>query len=296
MSTLAITGHATRGSEVIECLEMLGGINFHNFYGDESYAYYTIDSDKEIKGGSYVFGDEQLCHFTLEQFEEKFPYKVGDKVKNARVNDFIGIITNAQWDINEEQIIYKVEWDDITKSTLNYFARGLQPYKEETMEKRDKAMAPNLVGEDYSGKRFGYKIPQGYEFDCIQNNEIIIKPIKPQYPKTYEECCEVLGKTKAYQSVSGYKTELLEDFQKLLICRDAYWKIAGEQMGLGKPWKPDWKNDEQGRYMIMVYENKLYKDMSIVGTNFILVFPTEEMRDAFYENFKDLIENVKELL
>jgi hypothetical protein len=89
---------------------------------------------------------------------------------------------------------------------------------------------------------------------------------------------------------------LLNSFRKLLICRDAYWKIAGQEMGLGKPWKPDWKNDEQGRYMIMVYENKLHKDRSIVGTNFILVFPTPEMRDAFNENFKKEIEICKELL
>ena len=32
------------------------------------------------------------------------------------------------------------------------------------------------------------------------------------------------------------------------------------------------------------------------GYNSILVFPTKEMRDAFYENFKDLIEECKELL
>jgi hypothetical protein len=30
--------------------------------------------------------------------------------------------------------------------------------------------------------------------------------------------------------------------------------------------------------------------------NRILVFPTEEMRDAFYENFKDLIEKCKKFL
>ena len=30
--------------------------------------------------------------------------------------------------------------------------------------------------------------------------------------------------------------------------------------------------------------------------NIILTFPTEEMRDTFYENFKELIEQCKELL
>ena len=38
-----------------------------------------------------------------------------------------------------------------------------------------------------------------------------------------------------------------------------------------------------------------YED-SIVVVDCGLSFPTEEMRDAFYENFKDLIEQCKELL
>ena len=55
----------------------------------------------------------------------------------------------------------------------------------------DKAIAPVLTGEDLTYNRFGYKIPNGYEFDCIKNNEIIIKPKQPQYPKTYKECCDL---------------------------------------------------------------------------------------------------------
>ena len=81
----------------------------------------------------------------------------------------------------------------------------------------------------------------------------------------------------------------------LLICRDAYWKIAGEQMGLGKPWKPDWKNDEQLEYVIICRRNCIVKD-TFVAKDVILAFPTPEIRDAFYENFKELIEICKELL
>ena len=294
MSILAIKGHATRGSEVIALLEMLGGINSHNLYGDENYAYYTIDSDKEIKGGIYVFGDEQLCHFTLEEFLEKFPYKVGDKVKNAKVNDFIGRITNARWDCNEEQIIYTVEWDDMTKSTLNYFARGLQSYKEKTME--------TITIDDFKTNTKEWLIDKLHGMiisDAIKTiGDIHDELHKPKYPKTYEECCNILQLEHTFElkDLTMDEEKLIDSFIRLKRCRDAYWKMAGELMGLGKPWKPDWKNDEQGRYKIMVYENKLYKDISIVGTNFILVFPSEEMRDAFYENFKNLIEECKELL
>lgn len=48
MAKLAIKGHETRGAEVIEILEMLGGINVDNLYGDDTYDYYTITDDKEI--------------------------------------------------------------------------------------------------------------------------------------------------------------------------------------------------------------------------------------------------------
>jgi hypothetical protein len=151
-------------------------------------------------------------------------------------------------------------------------------------------------------KEHGLPYPNGYIFkdengNVIQATKIVLEKKKKGYPKTFLGCCDVLGiEDLISRGVKGYKSELLDTFQKLLICRDAYWKLYGEEMGLDSPWKPDWKNDEQGRYMIMVYENKLHKDRSIVGTNFILVFPTPEMRDAFYENFKEEIEFCKELL
>ena len=68
--------------------------------------------------------------------------------------------------------------------------------------------------------------------------------------RTYEECCEILkvGKEHTLEGTTiriNYKIALLESFQKLLICRDAYWMVYGEENGLGKPWEPDWKNRNQ---------------------------------------------------
>lgn len=134
---LAIKGHSTRGKEVIELLEMIGGVNpFSNngeVIGNKEFNCYYISENATLKYISWDYiGPEEINEyiiFTLEEFKQKFPYKVGDKVRNARINDFIGRITNARWDDNENQIIYVVEWDDVIKSTLTYFARGLQPYK-----------------------------------------------------------------------------------------------------------------------------------------------------------------------
>ena len=137
---------------------------------------------------------------------------------------------------------------------------------------------------------------------------------KKEYPKTYAECCKVLGILNVdlcfnadYRSFDASKEQwkrlgLMNQFYQLFICRDAYWKIAGDEMGLGKPWRPDWKNSEERRYCIVNIEGdinlpeKTLTKWILKVTNKILVFPTEEMRDAFYENFKELIESVKELL
>ena len=138
-------------------------------------------------------------------------------------------------------------------------------------------------------------IPDGYEFFGINdNNKVVLTKKQPQYPKTFEECCDIV-KAKVFQTGFEYKSNLISNFQKLLICLDAYWKIAGEQMGFDKPWKPDWKDGERMKYCL---HNDRY-EISKCGLylwNTILAFPTEEMRDAFYENFKDLIENCKDLL
>ena len=138
-----------------------------------------------------------------------------------------------------------------------------------------------------------------YEYKFEMNRLYILKK-KPKYPTTYEECWkvrfEVDGETtlKEFHNVSGYYSEPLGALQKLLCCRDAYWKIAGEEMGLGKPWKP---NDETEIYNIYRTKNIIRLGGACWGGNCnILEFPTEKMRDAFYGNFKDLIEQCKELI
>ena len=159
----------------------------------------------------------------------------------------------------------------------------LQPYKEETMEKE---IAGAIIDR--------FICLEGYDFyddkgNIIDTKEITIKKKQPKYPTTYEECCSVLG-ISSYTNVVGYMLELLTPFQELLICRDAYWKLAGD-------WKPDWKNDEWNDMYYIYYDGKsIQKEIGFPCCNIILIFPTEEMRDAFYENFKDLIEICTELL
>ena len=158
------------------------------------------------------------------------------------------------------------------------------------------------------------KLPDGYIFkdengNIINATKIVVKKKEKVYPKTYEECCEILGVdpdnflaiTSCYEGeveTTDYELNLLNKFiflWRLRVCRDAYWKIAGEEMGLGKPWKPDWKDNYQKKWIINFYQDEINLTNG-PNVHFILAFPSEEMRDAFYENFKELIEICKELL
>lgn len=119
---------------------------------------------------------------------------------------------------------------------------------------------------------------------------------KPTYPTTYAECCKVIGYGGiiSFSGLADEEEKLYGNFIVLKRCRDAYWKIAGEQMGLGKPWKPVWDESED-LYTIHTFNGEIRLSRT-AHRNAILVFPTVEMRDVFYKNFKDLIENCEELL
>lgn len=130
-----------------------------------------------------------------------------------------------------------------------------------------------------------------------------------EFPKTYEECCEVLGirsdwhltlelDTPATRDLSvtkefDYVTKL-ESLRKLRICRDAYWKIIGERMGLGEPWEPDWTDSSQ-KYIITYYQGQRILT-SGPNVHRCLPFPIEAARDSFNTAFDKLIEDCRDFL
>lgn len=126
-----------------------------------------------------------------------------------------------------------------------------------------------------------------------------------QFPTTYEECCValnpsfkeckykfLLGATDGFGKIvdctykSSYFSEL-NALHKLLICRDTWWKVDND-------WKPNWENN-MSKYNISTYCKEITKEET-TGYNRILAFRTPEIRDKFFETFRDLIEQCKELL
>ena len=90
---LAIKGHPTRGKEVIELLEMLGGKNVEGFIGTDFDELYTIEDNCIIQAYDW---NNCVC-FTLEEFLEKYPYKVGDKVLISDCS-YLQLIIGMKWE------------------------------------------------------------------------------------------------------------------------------------------------------------------------------------------------------
>ena len=148
-------------------------------------------------------------------------------------------------------------------------------------------------------------IPDGYEFDRVEDGKIVCKPIEVELPKTWKECLKKVGTTERIggdrlrvELIGGMEVDYIQNKNhlpiglgkpmlalcQLLICRNAWW---GD-------WKPDWTN-ESPKYVIDSVNNKL-ATFANINTSRVLAFPTSEMCDEFYNTFKDLIEEAKELL
>ena len=86
MTMLAIKGHPTRSEEVITLLEMFGGNNKYHINITECNLLYTIREGDDVIIGTYPNSNISQI-FTIEEFFEKYPYKVGDKVNYVKYND-----------------------------------------------------------------------------------------------------------------------------------------------------------------------------------------------------------------
>ena len=113
MAKLAIKGHQERGSEVIQILEMFGGINKYNAKGDYEAGFYFI-SDKGIIESSALRNINLISEYvlyTLEKFEKAFPFKNGDSVcfSTGPFQLDISIIKDIEWDSQSAQVIYTTD-------------------------------------------------------------------------------------------------------------------------------------------------------------------------------------------
>ena len=129
-----------------------------------------------------------------------------------------------------------------------------------------------------------FEIPKGYKLKQRIFDKFVFERMNER-PTDIKEALEILDLSMLMEG--NYRKGQLNTLQQLLMFRDAWWKMADD-------WKPDWEEDDI-KYCLRFMNNSITKNHSEVGS-YVLAFPTAEMRDAFCENFKELIEECKELL
>lgn len=134
--------------------------------------------------------------------------------------------------------------------------------------------------------------------------------LKNSLPNTWEEFCEQNPVCKGEYCI-------WEDSTIISVPFDTYWQFSHDINSLPSEksaeahialmkleqlrdcyrdgWVPDWENDEH-KYVIYNCKNKIIFNTDIDGTSHFLSFPTMELCEKFYNNFKDLIETAKEYI
>ena len=243
----------------------------YNSFGNLSY-YIKIDNDKDISTDcptELLLPYDNMIEGLVEETKPEF--NIGDKITDGKTHlTILNIISDK----------YIVE-DNLGKCGTLYF--NSQDYWK--LVEEESIIDLTVKGEEVK-ERIEITIPEGYEY-VIESGKIIFTKKKKEYPKTFEECVSVL----MLKGGNRMPLELMNTFRKLIDARNAYWTIYGIENGLGKPWEPT----TETVYCISRSDNVI-KCSYRGGKSNILEFPTEEMRDAFYENFKEEIEMCKEFL
>lgn len=161
-------------------------------------------------------------------------------------------------------------------------------------------------------KEMKIQAPEGYEIDRENSTfeKIVFRKTDNYLPISWEEFGEVEGWfVNELSNVEYYSEGHSTDFRdKNLFPTEEEAKacIALAQLcqlrdRYNDGWKPDWENRAQNKFIIYIHpNNKILFDKISANTHAIsrhlLTFKTEELRDKFLENFKDLIEQAKPLL
>ena len=124
---------------------------------------------------------------------------------------------------------------------------------------------------------------------CLEGDKVFAKRKKIVYPDTYDKCRKNMKDAISGEKIDKYfrsQKEKMKKFTDLILCRDEYWRMAN--------WKPNREDKYQEKYGLFAYCGKIVFDVTTCDLTF--VFPTREMRDAFYNNFKNDLEYCIEFL
>ena len=289
---IAIKGHASRGKEVIQILESLGGKNTALFKGNQAFWYFINSYNNIVNDYEFVLTRAGFKTYTLEEFEKEFPFKIGDIILSKATNNPYEIVA-LEWFNNK--LCYKLD------NGFHYAPKALTTYKE-MKEERNITLTLDKAREWYN---------KGGELKEIALQAFSEKELtKVKLPETWEEFCNTHPtKEGEYyidncsdissqcESTGGRDIEMDKNVcpsQKsaeahlamiqLEQLRDCYRGLFVTVIGM-----PIWN--------ISMYNGKPHIFQAVWGKNqSFLSFQSRKVAEEYLENFEPLIEKAGDLI
>lgn len=150
------------------------------------------------------------------------------------------------------------------------------------------------------------EVPEGYK--AVYDKETQkVEIVKVELPKTWKEFCgdNPIKKNEYFIDEYGEITYAAEkhratNLKNILPNKEtakaflALMQLIQLRDCYRQGWTPDWK-DGSKKHCIVAYDSYMLKE-TYLKLNTTLSFQSEEIRDEFLNNFKDLIEQAKELI
>ena len=264
---IATQGHLTRGEEIIQILESLGGKKLYYFNADDKCLAFFIDDKGYI---SCLHCENPILKeyykiYTLKEFEKEFPFKIGDKVMYDYASDSIGIVVDIKFDDN---IPYRV---NIKGTICTCGTNTLKPYK--MANSRNITLTLDKAKEWYQ---------KGGELKEIALQAFTKEELNP-LPKSWGEYCK------------GYKVPAMIFGPCIPNKYVALWKLEQLRDCYRQGWKPNWTDCYTEKYCIILNSGKLVVSLWGVSAKF-LAFQSREVTEEFLKNFDRLIKEAEDFI
>ena len=152
-----------------------------------------------------------------------------------------------------------------------------------------------------------WNVPEGYELDKEQSTEtkVVLKKIEDKRVDSWQEYCKLMkDKDSCFVDMNGNirTTHFLAtaavgefEYKEDAVAFAALYKLICLRRNWVGNWKPDWTNKDQMKFSIA----RVNKGIGVGENQTVsrsMSFPTKEMRDKFFDTFRDLLDEAESLL
>lgn len=154
-------------------------------------------------------------------------------------------------------------------------------------------------------KEFKIQVPEGYEIDRENSTfeNIIFRKAERKLSKRWEDLpfvegwfidakCRIIETGRLNTQEYNKNTFPTKEEAEACLALAQLCQLRDRYNG---GWKPNWEDYNETKYCIEFCQGRI-ETIDRVNCHKILTFKTEDLRDKFLENFKDLIEAAKPLL